>query len=418
MATDMDRRSLLAVAATFAINGAVLSSLLPRYPQIVANTGASEAEFGVSLAAIGLGGFVGSAIMPAVAARVGLTRVVVAGGVLMGLAGLSIALAPSVPLLAVAFALGGAADGIHDVSMNEVGLGEQSRRASSVMGRLHGAWSLGATAAGAVGALMAGLDVPVPIHIGGVTVVAVTAQLLVGRWLRDRPAAVEGEGAAHPIVGRAPEGTGWAAAEAADPRDAADAVAAALPRRWTVLLLLAGATLAAMAAEGVALDWSALTLRQALDASAGLAGLGPVVFSAGVLVGRAFTDPAVDRFGPARVLQVSGLVAAAAMGLGVPVAAATGSSWPVLVGLAVAGVGAASTFPLLFGAGDLVARRLRLPPGSGASIVGTLPRLGGLVLPVVVGLIAAGFGLVAALGVMVVGALAVALLLPRLLRPV
>lgn len=413
----MDRRSLLAVAATFAINGAVLSSLLPRYPQIVANTGASEAEFGVSLAAIGLGGFVGSVIMPAVAARVGLTRVVVAGGVLMGLAGLSIALAPSVPLLAVAFALGGAADGIHDVSMNEVGLGEQSRRVSSVMGRLHGAWSLGATAAGAVGALMAGLDVPVPSHIGGVTVVAVTAQLLVGRWLRDRPAAVEGEGSTHPIVGRAPERTGWAAAEAADPRHAA-AVAAALPRRWTVLLLLGGATLAAMAAEGVALDWSALTLRQALDASPGLAGLGPVVFSAGVLVGRAFTDPAVDRFGPARVLQVSGLVAAAAMGLGLPVGAATGSSWPVLVALAVAGVGAASTFPLLFGAGDLVARRLRLPPGSGASIVGTLPRLGGLVLPVVVGLIAAGFGLVAALGVMVVGALAVALLLPRLLRPV
>lgn len=391
--TDRDRRPLRAVAATFAINGAVLSSLLPRYPQIVASTGASEATFGLSLAAIGIGGFLGSAVMPALAARVGLTRVVMGAGVLMGVAGLLIALATSVPLLAVAFAFAGAVDGIHDVSMNEVGLGEQSRRARSVMGRLHGAWSVGATVAGAVGALMAGLDVPVAAHMAGVAVVAITAQLVVGRWLRDRPAPV------------------------ADHRSAVDAVVATPPRRRTVLLVLAAVTLAAFAAEQVALDWSALMLRRGLDASPGLAGLGPLVFSAGVLAGRSVVDPAVDRLGPGRVVRLGNAGAALGLGAGLLAAGMTGLPWPALVGLAIAGIGVSANFPLLFGAGDAVADRLGLPEGTGTSIVGTLPRLGGLVMPAAVGLIASTVGLVPAVGVSAVVAVVVAALLPRILRP-
>ncbi|CAN5425371.1 MFS transporter [soil metagenome] len=397
-----DRHALLAVAVTFGINGAVLSSLLPRFPQIVANTGATEATFGAALAAIGVGGFVGSAIMPALAARLGLVRVVVGAGVLLALASVAIASAPSVALLAAAFALGGAADGTHDVSMNEIGLGEQSRRTGSVMGRLHGTWSLGATAGAALGALMAGLQVPVPVHIGVVAALAVITQLGVARWLRARPVT----------------GVASAGETAAGPVAAAGEIVSDLPRRWPVLLLLAIVTLAAMAAEGVPLDWSALTLRLALDASPGVAGLGPVVFSAGVLLGRLGTDPAVDRYGAAGVVRGSCLLAATSMAVGLSTAAATDSPWPLLIALAVAGIGAASTFPLLFGAGDLVARRLRLPAGSGASIVGTLPRLGGLVLPITVGLLASALGLIAALGIMVVGALAVAALLPRLLRPI
>jgi predicted MFS family arabinose efflux permease len=397
-----DRRGLLAVAATFAINGAILATLLPRYPQVAASTGASAAEFGLALAAIGVGGFVGAASAPVLARRLGLVRVVVAGGVVLAGAALAVGLAPGVVALAVAFSVAGAADGVHDVAMNEVGLGEQDRLDRSVMGRLHGAWSVGATLGSAVGALMAGLQVPVAVHAGGVAIAAAAAQIAVGRHLRSRS---PGGGLAPP--GPEPDGR----------RQRTSSPSGRVhPRRRVLLSLLGLVTLAAMAAEGVPLDWSALVLRRALDASPGVAGLGPVVFSAGVLTGRLAIDPLIDRVGPGRVVRGSALLAALAMGVGLPAAAASESPWPLLVALVVAGAGAASTFPLLFSAGDGVARRLGLPEGSGTSIIGMLPRLGGLVLPVTVGLIASSFGLLAALGVVILGATVVAAVLPRLLR--
>ena len=89
---------------------------------------------------------------------------------------------------------------------------------------------------------------------------------------------------------------------------------------------------------------------------------------------------------------------------------------PLLVALAVAGTGVSANFPLLFGAGDRVVERLRLPAGTGAAVTGTLPRLGGLVLPAAIGATAEAAGLLPALLAIAVGAVGTALLLPRLHR--
>jgi hypothetical protein len=392
-----DRSAIRAVAVTFAVNGIAFPSLLPRFPQIAEHVGASEAAFGLALAGAGVGGLLGGLAVPVVARRLGLVRTTVAAGAVLAAGVVCVGLVPTVPLLGAAFVLVGAADAGHDISMNEVALGEQARRPASVMGRLHGVWSMGSTAATAAGAGAAALRVPVVVHLLVVAAASLALQLRAAGRLRDRgdrphaPAAPDvpptpslGGAAARPVV----------------------------LRRWPVLGVLLLAAVGAVLAEGTGLDWSALALRRGLDAAPGVAGLGPLLFSAGILTGRAATDPLVDRLGAARVLVTGNLMAAGGMATGLVLAVGTTRSWPLLAGLALAGVGVAANFPMLFGAGDRVAERLRLPAGSGSSLVGTLPRLGGLLLPAAVGGVAEVAGVLPALGAVVLGAVLVAALLP------
>lgn len=180
------------------------------------------------------------------------------------------------------------------------------------------------------------------------------------------------------------------------------------------MALVTAAVVAAMVAEMTPLEWSALLLRRELGTSPGVAGLAPVVFSAGILAGRTVTDPLVDRLGAPRLLRLANLAAAVAIGLGLLGSAVTDSAWPLLVGMAVGGAGVSADFPMMFGAGDVIATRLDLPAGTGTSVVGTLPRIAGLALPAFVGLVAEGLGLLVAVGVSVPAALAAAWLLPNL----
>ncbi len=408
-----DRRRLLALAATFGINGISFPSLLPRYPQLADAVGASEAAFGLVLVGAGLGGLVGSVAAPLAARRVGLVRAIQLGGVALGLALVGVAAAPTVLLLALSMAGLGLADALHDVAMNEVAVGEQRRRAGSIMGRLHGVWSLGATAGGAVGALLAGLRVPVLAHATAVAVLAVLAQLVAVRLLRE------------PVGAGAPVGTGAGGAEAAAGAAGATGSEIGRPqRRWwrmgRATTAAAGmamlATMAAMVAEITPQEWASLLLRRELDASPGIAGLGPVVFSAGILGGRVITDPLVDRLGAGRLLRLANVLAAVVLAAGLAGSSATGLAWPLLLALLVAGAGVSADFPLMYGAGDAIATRLDLPAGTGTSAVGLMARLGGLFMPAVIGVVAGVAGLTVALGLAAVAGLAAAALLPRLVR--
>lgn len=402
------RRRLLALAVTFGVNGIGFPSLLPRYPQLADAVGASEAAFGLVLVGAGLGGLLGSVAAPLLARWVDLLGTIRLGGVALALAVVGVAAAPTVLLLAVAMAALGAADAMHDVAMNEVAVGEQRIRPGSIMGRLHGVWSVGATAGGAIGALLAGLGVPVLTHAAVVGILVVGAQLAALRLMRPpQVAAPTPADTSHEaivdgppwwrILGRGPGGRGLRA------RSVAAGVAL-------------GATLAAMVVEITPQEWSSLLLRRELGSSPGVAGLGPVVFSAGILGGRVITDPLVDRLGTGRVLRIGNVGAAMALGAGLLAAHVTGLAWPLLLGLLVAGVGVSADFPLLYGAGEVIATRLDLPTGTGTSAVGLFARFGSLFMPAVIGVVAGAAGLSVALGLAATAGLLAAALLPRLVR--
>ena len=162
---------------------------------------------------------------------------------------------------------------------------------------------------------------------------------------------------------------------------------AARPRRHRLgpLAALAAITLAGAVIEGAPSDWSAIRLER-LGAGPGTAALGFAAFTAGMLVARLAGDRLTDRFGGPAVLRAGMVLVAAGMLAGSIV------DHPAVftAGLAVAGVGAAGLFPLMFSAAATTPGVLA---ATGAATVSLAARLGFLVEPALMGALSQLLGL-------------------------
>jgi len=182
-------------------------------------------------------------------------------------------------------------------------------------------------------------------------------------------------------------------------------------RRSAVLGLTVLGILAACGAfvEDAGASWSALYLRTELTAGAALAGLGFVALQGAMTVGRLIGDRVVDRFGQRRVVEAGGALTAAGMGL----ALAFPSVPSTLAGFAMAGLGVATLVPAVYHAADELPGLRR---GTGLAVINWLLRIGFLLSPLVIGVLADATSLRVALLAVVVAGLG-ALLLGRALRP-
>jgi MFS family permease len=180
-------------------------------------------------------------------------------------------------------------------------------------------------------------------------------------------------------------------------------------QRTAVLALAALGVLAACGAfvEDAGSSWSTLYLRTELATGAATAGLGFVSLQVAMTVGRLTGDRVVDRFGQRRVVRVGGALIAAGMGL----ALAVPSVASTLAGFALAGLGVATLIPAVYHAADELPGLRR---GTGLAVINWLLRIGFLLSPLAIGVLADFTSLRVAL-LSVVGAGLGALLLGRVL---
>jgi Major Facilitator Superfamily len=281
------------------------------------------------------------------------------------------------------------------VAQNAHGLRVQRLYGRSILNGLHGIWSIGAVSGGLLGSVAAGLAIPLVVHLGVSALVFGVLALLAFRALlpgdddadrdadRDADAATDGEET--PAVQQAPG------------------------RRSPVLALAALGVLAACGAfvEDAGASWSALYLRTELAAGAAAAGLGFVALQGAMTIGRLTGDRVVDRFGQRRVVRVGGALTAAGMGW----ALAFPSVPTTLVGFALAGLGVATLVPAVYHAADELPGLRR---GTGLAVINWLLRIGFLLSPPLIGVLADATSLRVALLAVVVAGLG-ALLLGRVL---
>lgn len=264
------------LAAVFGVNGALYGSLLPRYPQIADQVRAFAGQFGLVLAGVGVGGVTGAFVATwLVRALGGPVRALAVSGTAFLAAGVAVAGAPSLTLLAVAFAALGLFDGFVDTAMNQAGSALRIGGGVSVMGRLHATLAAATFAGAAVGAGAAG-TVGVLTHL----LVVAAALLVVLAW------------ALRALAAEAPARAGAAARPTS--RDDAAFPARSGAGRLRRALVVAAAGLTAVLVELPAQEWSGLLLARQLSASPTVAAAGPLVAVAGVLLGRLCLDRAVD----------------------------------------------------------------------------------------------------------------------------
>jgi MFS family permease len=379
------QRARVAVALCFFLNAVFYATLVPRLPEIKADLGLSNSSLGAALAAVPLGALLAGVFSAALIRRFTSARVATAGLVLLGLLVSAVALAPNWPALAGILLLAGGLDAVIDVAQNAHGLRVQRLYRRSILNGFHGVWSIGAVSGGLLGSAAAGLGIPLGVHLGTTAVVFGVLALVAFRGMLP----------GHDDADR--ETLDAAGGRPTEPRSNG--------RRAAVLALAALGFLATCGAfvEDAGASWSALYLRTELAAGAATAGLGFVALSAAMTVGRLTGDRAVDRFGQRGVVRVGGALTAVGMGL----ALAVPSVPTTLAGFALAGLGVATLIPAVYHAADELPGLRR---GTGLAVINWLLRIGFLLSPPLIGILADATSLRVALLAVVVAGLGAVLL--------
>ncbi|MGD7706221.1 MFS transporter [Microlunatus sp. Y2014] len=367
---SVESRARWAVSALFLTNGAIFANLLPRYPEIKATLGITNAGYGLAVAAFPAGAILAGLGAAALIRRFGSARVAVAGTIATSLAVLAAGFAPIVWLFAAALLIGGATDAITDVAQNAHGLRLQRRYGRSIINSFHAVWSAGAVTGGLMAAGAIALRVPVPIHLGVSAVIFGTVALIALRFClpghEERPPATpRSEG---------PEGTAPAPATPDRPRRLS-------PRTVITLVALVMIAIGGVVVEDAGSSWAALYLTTSLAAPAAVGALGYTALVAAQFVGRILGDQLVDRFGQRTVSRTGGLITALGMGAALAFPSVPGT----IVGFAVAGLGVATVIPAAMHEADELPG---LRQGTGLTMVSWLLRLGSLASPPLVGLVA------------------------------
>ncbi len=371
------RRARVAVAALFLTNGALFANLVPRYPEIKAGLDLGNASYGLAVAAFPAGAITAGLAAAALVRRFGSARVAVAGTVLTAAGLLLAGLAPALPLLVVALFAAGAMDAFTDVAQNAHGLRVQRRYGRSIINGFHALWSVGAVVGGGMAAAAIALGLPLGVHLAITGALFAVVALAALRWCLpgldgETPDAVAAEAVATPAgapAGAEPAGTGAALARASRGRTAA--VLAAL-----VLVAVAGTLV-----EDAGSTWAAVYLSGSLGAPATLAAAGFVALVGAQFVGRLVGDRLVDRFGQRAVARTGGALVALGTGLALAFPSVPGT----IAGFAAAGFGVATLVPAAMQQADELPG---LRAGTGLTLVSWLMRLGFLLSPPIVGLVA------------------------------
>ncbi|OLM13906.1 Membrane protein mosC [Pseudonocardia sp. Ae505_Ps2] len=362
-----ERRARLAVALVFLTNGLVYANLLPRFPQVKADLGLSNTQLGLAVAAMPFAALLAGLTAGPLIARFTSAKVASFGMAVIALGVVLVGFAPSWGLFATAMLLVGAADAVVDVAQNAHGLRVQRRYGRSILNGFHALWSVGAVAGGLMGSAAAGAGLALPVHLGlssllsVVIAVAVHPLLLRGDDRDDRPAPGAADGAADGAPPRRP----WTG----------------LGTRTVALLAVFGlVAISGTLVEDSGATWAAVYL-QGLGAGAAVAGLGFVALQGCQFVGRLVGDRVVDRFGQRAVARAGGGLVLAGMGLALAFPTVPGT----VAGFGLAGFGVATLVPAAMTAADHLPG---LAPGTGLTIVTWLMRVGFLISPPVVGLVA------------------------------
>ena len=370
------RWSRAAIFSYFFILGAATATWAARLPAIKESLGLSDGQLGLALFAVPAGSVLTLALSGRIADRFGAVRVLRIAGVLTPAALIPIGLAGNLAALMVTLAVYGAVAGLLDVSMNACGARLELGYDRPIMSSLHAGYSIAGLAGAGIGGISAWLG------ISPLAAFAAAAVALIVLGLLAAPRVVL------PPAGAAPERP-----DDPPPRT---------PRQISAMIWILGLlALCGQVGEGSAGDWSAVYLHADLGAAPGVAAVALGAFSVTMAAGRVAGDRLAARFGPVRLVRASGLVA----GLGLAAGLLIGTQAAAIAGFALLGLGLAGIFP------QIVTVAARLDPARAGRNIGRIAAVaysGLLTGPVVIGAIASGVGLRAALAVPAAQALLVA----------
>jgi predicted MFS family arabinose efflux permease len=351
--TPTARAAESATRAAFLVAGLGMAAWAPLVPFAKARAAIDEGSLGLLLLCLGAGSLLAMPFAGTLAGRFGCRVVILTAGTVLALVLPLLAVLASLPALALALLVFGAALGLIDVAMNLQAVIVEKAGGRAMMSGFHGLFSVGGiVGAGAASALLS-LGLP-PLA----STLAISLAILVLLVVSARGHLPYGEGNDAPLF--------------------------AVPRGAVALIgVLCFIT---FLAEGAMLDWSALVLTSLKGLDPAHGGLGYAAFAAAMTLGRLTGDRVVNALGATRVVVIGSLCAAAGFVVAVTLPSAAGA----LAGFVLIGLGASNIVPVLFTA---TGRQTVMPPSLAVAAVTGIGYLGVLMGPALVGFLAEGIGL-------------------------
>mgnify|MGYP000659192099 CR=1 FL=1 len=367
----------LATGLTFTADSMMFGSWVAHIPHVKTELGMNNAQLGLALFGMPIGLLAMNPFAAGFIARFGLARTTVGATLAMAVTFALPVWMPDRWMLMLALALVGFSVALMNVAMNTCATHIEKAEGIYIMSSCHGMWSLGGMAGSATAAALIALHVEPRAHLG---VLALLIVLLTWLWLR-------------PALARVPDG----------PADAEEAGSRfILPNRDLLLMIFIG--LVVSLGEGVAFDWSAVYLRDALGAREQVAALGFTFFSLTMMAMRFTGDVLIPRFGERNLLLFSALLTVFAL----TVIILAFNPITGILGFLLLGAGVALGAPILFNA---AARVPGLAPGAGLATYATFSFVGFLAGPPAIGFVGehwglpVGFAAVAGLAVLAIAAI-------------
>jgi MFS family permease len=353
MHINLKRR--IAVNSLFFLSGLSFSSWASRIPDIKLKLGLSEGELGAVLLSKPVGSLVAMPIAGWLVTKFGSRIVAVTAALIYPLVLLSMGLASSYWILALALAAFGMCGNMYNISVNTQAIGIEHLYGKTIMASFHGVWSLAGFTGGMIGALMIGINLQPEVHFLMVAVFVILVVLIASQFMLTQDTR---------------KNTGAMSFRDIDP--------------W--LLRIGLIAFCGMLCEGCMFDWSGVYFQKVVKADKGLIAAGYIAFMSTMALGRFFSDRLTDRLGAVRTYQLSSLLICA----GLLVAVILPGLVTAVAGFLLVGFGTSSVIPLSY---SRAGRGSNLSPGIAIAVVASIGYFGFLVGPPLIGFIAETFNL-------------------------
>jgi predicted MFS family arabinose efflux permease len=354
-----------AIGLVFAMQGLLFGTWSSLIPYIKQKFQLDEAQLGLLLLSLPAGVTLMNPISVGILHRLGTVNATLVARTLGAIFFVVPFLMPEVGLVAVALLMLGTTFSTTNVSMNTAASSLEKAEGIRIMSTCHGLWSSGAMFGSAIGATSMGMGVHPVTHVMLIGSLILLSTLLI-----------------YPAFQRVPNEVMLRKSDA--PRPKFKLPNAAL---WGLIAI----SLCTNLTEGTMADWSAVYMREVVQAPAMLWGWGFAAYAFFMALTRFTGDAILKHYHAGLVLRIGGVIAAS----GLMIAVFLPYPPSALLGFAMVGAGVSLGAPILYSA---AAKVPGMAPGAGLATMNTFAMIGFLGGPAVIGFVAKAFSLPIALG--------------------
>lgn len=358
-------RSRWAIGSAFFLHGLCFSSWGARIPSIQQNLNLSEVQLGSVLFALPVGSIISMPIATWIVHHYGSRLALAIAITLYSMMLVTIGFATTPLQLALLLVIFGCCSNTVNVSVNTQAVTVESLLGKSVMSSLHGLWSLAGFAGAAIGAVMIGMNIILPIHFGIICSLVILGVILNQKYFLPDSKKNEEKTPLFSIPDKTLMGLGLIA-------------------------------FCSMICEGAMFDWSGVYFRKVIEADSNWIGAGYAAFMSTMAGTRFFADHLITKLGINKVLKTCGLLTAS----GLLIAVISPTLIAGIIGFFLVGAGTSAVVPLVFSEAGKKSNN----PSSSIAAVSTIGFIGFLVGPPFIGWIAGisslrfSFSLIALMG--------------------